>query len=84
MLVIGDAMLDSYLDGYTDRLSREAPVPVVTVTDRKDAAGGAANTAVNVRGAGRAGHVPVGDRATTRTGSCCAACSKRTGVDTQD
>ncbi len=48
LLVIGEAMLDSYLDGYTDRLSREAPVPVVTVTDRKDAGGGAANTAVNV------------------------------------
>ena len=52
MLVIGEAMLDSYLEGYTDRLSREAPVPVVTVTDRKDAAGGAANTAVNVAALG--------------------------------
>jgi D-beta-D-heptose 7-phosphate kinase/D-beta-D-heptose 1-phosphate adenosyltransferase len=48
VLVIGESMLDSYLDGYTDRLSREAPVPVVNVTDRKDAAGGAANTAVNI------------------------------------
>jgi D-beta-D-heptose 7-phosphate kinase/D-beta-D-heptose 1-phosphate adenosyltransferase len=48
LLVIGESMLDSYLEGYTDRLSREAPVPVVTVTDRKDAAGGAANTAVNI------------------------------------
>jgi D-beta-D-heptose 7-phosphate kinase/D-beta-D-heptose 1-phosphate adenosyltransferase len=48
VLVIGESMLDTYLDGYTDRLSREAPVPVVTVTDRKDAAGGAANTAVNI------------------------------------
>ncbi len=48
VLVIGEAMLDSYLDGYTDRLSREAPVPVVSVTERKDAGGGAANTAANV------------------------------------
>lgn len=52
LLVIGEAMLDSYLDGYTDRLSREAPVPVVTVTDRKDAGGGAANAAVNVAALG--------------------------------
>jgi D-beta-D-heptose 7-phosphate kinase/D-beta-D-heptose 1-phosphate adenosyltransferase len=49
VLVVGEAMLDSYLDGYTDRVSREAPVPVVSVTERRDAAGGAANTAVNVR-----------------------------------
>ena len=48
LLVIGEAMLDSYLDGYTDRLSREAPVPVVSVTERKDAGGGAANVAANV------------------------------------
>jgi D-beta-D-heptose 7-phosphate kinase / D-beta-D-heptose 1-phosphate adenosyltransferase len=52
VLVIGESMLDSYLEGYTDRLSREAPVPVVTVTDRKDAAGGAANTAVNIAALG--------------------------------
>ncbi len=52
VLVIGESMLDTYLDGYTDRLSREAPVPVVTVTDRKDAAGGAANTAVNIAALG--------------------------------
>src|SRR5512139_3655981 len=48
VLVVGEAMLDSYLDGYTDRLSREAPVPVVSVTERRDAGGGAANVAVNV------------------------------------
>jgi D-beta-D-heptose 7-phosphate kinase / D-beta-D-heptose 1-phosphate adenosyltransferase len=48
VLVVGESMLDSYLEGYTDRLSREAPVPVVTVSERKDAAGGAANTAVNI------------------------------------
>lgn len=52
VVVIGEAMLDSYLDGFTDRVSREAPVPVVSVTDRKDAAGGAANTAVNIRALG--------------------------------
>ena len=47
-LVIGEAMLDSYLRGEAHRLSREAPVPIVSVAGRSDAPGGAANTAVNV------------------------------------
>ncbi|MFN8485905.1 MAG: D-glycero-beta-D-manno-heptose 1-phosphate adenylyltransferase [Anaerolineae bacterium] len=48
VLVIGDAILDSYSDGVADRLCREAPVPVVTVDSRVDAPGGAANTAANL------------------------------------
>ena len=48
VVVIGEAMLDSYIDGSTDRLCREAPVPIVRLTGRRDAPGGAANTAVNV------------------------------------
>jgi D-beta-D-heptose 7-phosphate kinase/D-beta-D-heptose 1-phosphate adenosyltransferase len=50
--VVGDAMLDSYLDGGSSRLCPEAPVPVVAVAGRRDAAGGAANTAVNLRALG--------------------------------
>jgi D-beta-D-heptose 7-phosphate kinase/D-beta-D-heptose 1-phosphate adenosyltransferase len=45
-------MLDSYLHGTTDRLCREAPVPVVTLQERENTPGGAANTAVNVRSLG--------------------------------
>lgn len=52
VLVIGEAMLDSYLEGYSDRICREAPVPVVAVRDRQDVPGGAANTAVNIRSLG--------------------------------
>ena len=52
VLVIGDAMLDSYLLGSTDRLCQEAPVPIVAVDERETAAGGAANVAVNVRALG--------------------------------
>jgi D-beta-D-heptose 7-phosphate kinase / D-beta-D-heptose 1-phosphate adenosyltransferase len=52
VLVIGDAMLDSYLEGTTERLCQEAPVPVVSVRERRDAPGGAANTALNVRALG--------------------------------
>jgi D-beta-D-heptose 7-phosphate kinase/D-beta-D-heptose 1-phosphate adenosyltransferase len=46
--VIGDAMLDVYLSGDVDRISPEAPVPVVRVRERKYALGGAANVAQNV------------------------------------
>jgi rfaE bifunctional protein kinase chain/domain len=46
--VIGDAMLDVYLAGDVDRISPEAPVPVVRVRNRSYALGGAANVAQNV------------------------------------
>ena len=52
VLVVGEAMLDSYLHGRADRLSREAPVPVVALDHRVDAAGGAANSAVNLHALG--------------------------------
>ena len=47
-IVIGEAMLDCYLAGFSDRMSPEAAVPVVTVTQQQ-VPGGAANTAINVR-----------------------------------
>ena len=46
--VVGDAMLDVYLRGEVDRISPEAPVPVVRVKERKLALGGAANVANNI------------------------------------
>ena len=46
--VAGDAMLDVYLVGDVERISPEAPVPVVRVRDRRHAMGGAANVAQNV------------------------------------
>jgi rfaE bifunctional protein kinase chain/domain len=54
VVVIGDIMLDRYLIGETDRLSPEAPVPVVTVHERHAALGGAANVAANVAALGAA------------------------------
>src|ERR1700712_5075595 len=50
--VIGDAMLDVYLRGDVERISPEAPVPVVRVRDRRYALGGAGNVAQNVRAVG--------------------------------
>lgn len=52
VLVVGEAMLDGYLYGVTERLCREAPVPIVDVERRVDVPGGAANTAVNARALG--------------------------------
>ena len=48
VVIVGDAMLDVYLRGDVDRISPEAPVPVVRVRERRDALGGAANVAQNV------------------------------------
>src|SRR3954465_12025066 len=50
--IIGDAMLDVYLRGDVDRISPEAPVPVVRIRDRELALGGAANVAQNVAAIG--------------------------------
>lgn len=48
VLVVGDAMLDEWRFAESDRLCREAPAPVLTLRRRQMAAGGAANTAVNL------------------------------------
>lgn len=52
IVTVGDAMLDEYLVGDADRISPEAPVPVVRVRERRYALGGAANVAQNVVAAG--------------------------------
>jgi len=52
VVIVGDAMLDVYLRGDVDRISPEAPVPVVRVRDRRLALGGAANVAQNVAAMG--------------------------------
>src|SRR5690349_4107666 len=52
IVVVGDAMLDVYLSGDVERISPEAPVPVVRVRERRYALGGAANVAQNVAAIG--------------------------------
>ena len=52
ILVVGDVMLDRYLSGGTDRISPEAPVPVVQVQRITDKPGGAANVALNLAALG--------------------------------
>src|SRR4051794_12325823 len=52
VLVLGEAMVDGYLTGVAERISREAPVPIVALESRVDAPGGAANAAVNLAALG--------------------------------
>ena len=49
VLVVGDARLDRYWFGAVDRISPEAPVPVVRVSREEERLGGAANVALNVK-----------------------------------
>jgi len=52
VLVVGDAMLDRYFFGDVERISPEAPVPVVRVTREEARLGGAANVALNIKSLG--------------------------------
>jgi len=52
VLVIGDVILDRYFVGDAVRISPEAPVPIVAVKEVRDVPGGAANTALNLKGLG--------------------------------
>lgn len=52
ILIIGDVMMDSYVWGKVDRISPEAPVPVVRVTKTENRLGGASNVALNVQSLG--------------------------------
>ncbi|MFM6992636.1 MAG: D-glycero-beta-D-manno-heptose-7-phosphate kinase [Rhodoferax sp.] len=52
VLVVGDVMLDRYWYGAVDRISPEAPVPVVRVTREEERGGGAANVAGNIAALG--------------------------------
>lgn len=52
VLVIGDVMLDRYWHGKVNRISPEAPVPVVNIQEHEDRLGGAANVALNIANLG--------------------------------
>ncbi len=52
VLIIGDVMVDSYLWGNVERISPEAPVPIVSVSRRENRLGGAANVALNIKSLG--------------------------------
>lgn len=52
VMIIGDVMVDSYIWGHVERISPEAPVPIVAVEKRENRLGGAANVALNIKSLG--------------------------------
>ena len=56
-LVIGDVMLDAYMVGHVNRISPEAPVPVVDVQAKESRLGGAANVVKNLLAVGAKVHL---------------------------
>jgi len=52
ILIIGDVMVDSYLWGKVERISPEAPIPIVALKKRENRMGGAANVAMNIKAMG--------------------------------
>lgn len=52
ILIVGDVMLDSYIFGVVDRISPEAPVPIVNISQKQYKLGGAANVAANIKALG--------------------------------
>ena len=80
VLVVGDVMVDHYVTGRVSRVSDEAPVPIIHVSDERWTAGGAANVAANVAAFG-AGCVVVGvvgeDAAATTLGDLLAPLADR-------
>ncbi len=57
VLIIGDIMLDHYIEGSASRLSPEAPVPVLNVKRERNILGGAANVAMNLIALGAGTHL---------------------------
>ncbi|HMN31883.1 MAG: carbohydrate kinase [Chitinophagaceae bacterium] len=52
VFVVGDAMIDNYWYGTVDRISPEAPVPIISITQKESRLGGAANVALNCKSLG--------------------------------
>ena len=52
IIIVGDVMIDTYLNGSVNRISPEAPVPIVQFKSREHRLGGAANVALNIKALG--------------------------------
>ncbi|MDR1947131.1 MAG: D-glycero-beta-D-manno-heptose-7-phosphate kinase [Desulfovibrio sp.] len=79
VLIVGDVMLDRYLSGDAERISPEAPVPVVRVEEETLLPGGAGNVAVNIRALGGEA-VLVGARGDDPEGSVLEQLLEQEGV----
>lgn len=81
-LVVGDAMLDCYIWGDVERISPEAPVPIVRMMRRTQQPGGAANVAMNVVGLGAKATL-FGFYGDDAEGAELRSCLAKTGVDSE-
>jgi rfaE bifunctional protein kinase chain/domain len=79
VLIVGDFMIDRYVSGVVDRISPEAPVPVVRVDEERSAIGGAGNVAANVTALGASCSV-VGCVGTDAPGKTLRAALEAIGV----
>jgi len=82
VLVVGDVMLDRYIWGDVERVSPEAPVPVVRSNHRSEQPGGAANVAMNVAGLGARVSL-FGFQGDDADGECLRACLAKAGIDAE-
>lgn len=80
VVVVGDVMLDAYLWGRVDRISPEAPVPVVHVQQRSARLGGAANVALNLRALG-ARPIVISTIGTDAAGNDLVRCFEESALD---
>ena len=80
IIVIGDVMLDQYFWGNVDRISPEAPVPVVKVTQKTMSLGGAGNVAMNLKGL-NCGHKLIGLRGMDENGEHLTAILEKEAID---
>jgi rfaE bifunctional protein kinase chain/domain/rfaE bifunctional protein nucleotidyltransferase chain/domain len=81
IVVVGDLLLDRWIAGSAERLSREAPAAVVQVLGRDDVAGGAANAAVNLAALGAEVRL-VGAVGTDEAGAALLGLLRAAGIDT--
>ena len=81
VVVIGDVMLDRYLMGNVNRISPEAPVPVVLLNRSESRAGGAANVAANLSGLGLSAQI-IGCIAHDDAGHALKSLMNGAGIDT--
>jgi len=80
VLIVGDVMLDVYLTGDAERISPEAPVPVVHVDGERHLVGGAGNVARNITALGGVSTL-IGVRGSDSAGEDLVRCLGREGVD---
>ena len=82
VLIVGDLMLDRHIWGQVERISPEAPVPVVRAGHKSEQAGGAANVAMNVIGLGAKATL-LGFLGDDDDGRTLEQCLGRAGIDSE-